>query len=408
MSGTRRKPGRMGAFVEGYRVWLLEAGYTPQTTRGMLMALGQLGRWMDRTGVEVGEVDVAAVESFLASLRADGHRRVPTVRALGSLLGYLREVGVMASEDGVGDVSPVDAVVGEYRQWLLVERELAVATVLRYETLARRFLSGRVSCSGELEVEGLSGADVSAFLLGECERLSIASAKGKVAELRSLLRFLHMRGFTAMALADSVPSVAGWRETEIPPTMARADIERLLACCEPSTLAGARNFAMLMLLARLGLRSIEVARLELGDVDWRAGELIVRGKARRQDRLPLPDDVGEALATYLSLRGRRDSRRVFLTVKAQRVRSAPTSSATSCSGPAPGPASRTLGRIGCATRSPARCWPAERRLWTSARSCATAIWRQRRSTPRSISHGCVRSPSPGQEPHDDRARAASR
>lgn len=316
MSGTRRKPGRMGAFVEGYRVWLLEAGYTPQTTRGMLMALGQLGRWMDRTGVEVGEVDVAAVESFLASLRADGHRRVPTVRALGSLLGYLREVGVMASEDGVGDVSPVEALVGEYRQWLLVERELAVATVLRYETLARRFLSGRVSCSGELEVEGLSGADVSAFLLGECERLSIASAKGKVAELRSLLRFLHMRGFTAMALADSVPSVAGWRETEIPPTMARADIERLLACCEPSTLAGARNFAMLMLLARLGLRSIEVARLELGDVDWRAGELIVRGKARRQDRLPLPDDVGEALATYLSLRGRRDSRRVFLTVKA--------------------------------------------------------------------------------------------
>jgi site-specific recombinase XerD len=316
MSGTRRKPGRLGPFVDGYRVWLLEAGYTPQTVRGMLMVLGQLGRWMASEGVEVGEVDVAAVESFLTSLRADGHRRVPTVRALGSLVAYLRDVGVMAPEDGLGDLTPVEVLVGAYRGWLVVERGLAAATVIRYETLARRFLSGRVSSSDELGVENLSGADVSAFLLGECGRVSVGSAKGKVAELRSLLRFLHLRGFTAMALADSVPSVAGWRDTAVPPTMPRGDIERLLACCQRSTLAGARNFAMLMLLARLGLRSIEVARLELSDLDWRAGELVVRGKARRQDRLPLPGDVGEALAAYLSLRGRRDSRRVVLTLKA--------------------------------------------------------------------------------------------
>jgi site-specific recombinase XerD len=316
MSGTRRKPGRLGPFVEGYRVWLLEAGYTPQTVRGMLMVLGQLGRWLDSAGVKVGEVDVAAVELFRAWLRAGGHRRVPTARALGPLVGYLRDVGVMTPADDARDRTPVEALVAEYRVWLVFERGLAAATVLRYETLAHRFLAGRVSCSDEPGVEGLSGADVSAFLLGECERLSIASAKGKVAELRSLLRFLYLRGFTAMALADSVPSVAGWRETEIPPTMPRADIEQLLACCQRSTLGGARNFAMLMLLARLGLRSIEVARLELLDIDWRAGELVVRGKARRQDRLPLPDDVGEALAAYLSLRGRRNSRRVFLTLKA--------------------------------------------------------------------------------------------
>jgi integrase len=165
-------------------------------------------------------------------------------------------------------------------------------------------------------VAGLGGGDVSAFLLGECERVSLGSAKGKVAELRSLLRFLRLRGFTELALAESVPSVAGWRDTAIPPTMPRADVERLLACCDRSTMAGARNYAMLILLARLGLRSVEVARLELGDLDWRAGELVVRGKARRQDRLPLPGDVGEALAGYLALRGRRESRRVFLTLKA--------------------------------------------------------------------------------------------
>lgn len=316
MSGTRRKPGRLGPFVEGYRVWLLEAGYTPQTVRGMLKVLGHLGRWMVREEVEVGAVDTAAVEEFLASLRAEGLRRVPTVRALGSLVAYLRDVGVMTPEDAVGKAAPVEELVEEYRRWLVVERGLAAATVLRYEVLARRFLTGRVSPEDELGVAGLGGGDVSAFLLGECERVSLGSAKGKVAELRSLLRFLRLRGFTELALAESVPSVAGWRDTAIPPTMPRADVERLLACCDRSTMAGARNYAMLILLARLGLRSVEVARLELGDLDWRAGELVVRGKARRQDRLPLPGDVGEALAGYLALRGRRESRRVFLTLKA--------------------------------------------------------------------------------------------
>ncbi len=316
MSGTRRKPGRLGPFVEGYRVWLLEAGYTPQSVRGMLKVLGHLGRWMAREEVEVGAVDTAAVEEFLASLRAEGLRRVPTVRALGSLVAYLRDVGVMTPEDAVGKAAPVEELVEEYRRWLVVERGLAAATVLRYEVLARRFLTGRVSPEDELGVAGLGGGDVSTFLLGECERVSLGSAKGKVAELRSLLRFLRLRGFTELALAESVPSVAGWRDTAIPPTMPRADVERLLACCDRSTLAGARNYAMLILLARLGLRSVEVARLELGDLDWRAGELVVRGKARRQDRLPLPGDVGEALAGYLALRGRRESRRVFLTLKA--------------------------------------------------------------------------------------------
>jgi site-specific recombinase XerD len=315
MSGARRKPGRLGLFVEGYRVWLLETGYTPQTVRGMLKVLGQLGRWMDSEGVEIGQVDTAAIESFLESRRARGDRQVPTFRALRSLVTYLLDVGVMVPEESRA-LTPVEELVGEYREWLVAERGLVAMTVLRYETLARRFLTARVSPADELGVENLTGADVSRFLLRECERVSIGSAKGKVAELRSLLRFLHLRGFTAMALAESVPSVAGWRDAAIPPTMPRADVERLLACCDRSTLDGTRDFAMLLLLARLGLRSVEISRLELGDLHWRAGELVVRGKARRRDRLPLPGDVGEALAAYLSVRGRRDLRRVFLTLRA--------------------------------------------------------------------------------------------
>ena len=315
MSGTRRRPGRLGPFVEGYRVWLLEAGYTPQTVRMMLKDLGLLGRWMDGEGVAVGAVDVASIESFLADWCAAGGRRVPTVRALHSMLTYLRDVGVMVAELPLV-LSPVEVLVGDYREWLIADRGLAAMTVLRYETLARRFLTERVTPADELGVADLDGAVVSRFLLGECGRVCLGSAKGKVAELRSLLRFLHVRGFTPRSLAESVPGVAGWRETTIPPTMPQSDIEALLASCDRLTLDGARDHAMLMLLARLGLRLIEIARLQLNDLDWRAGDLLVRGKARRDDRLPIPADVGQALAEYLALRGRHDSRSVFLTLRA--------------------------------------------------------------------------------------------
>jgi site-specific recombinase XerD len=315
VSGTRRKPGRLGPFVEGYRTWLLEAGYTPLTVRFMLRYLGRLGRWMESEGVEIGALDLAAIESFLTDWRDGGGYRVPTVRALRSMLVYLRAVGVMVDEPPPV-LSPVEGLMAEYQKWLIADRGLAAMTVLRYETLARRFLAARVTVSDELGIADLDGAVVSRFLLGECDRVCLGSAKGKVAELRSLLRFLHVGGFTSRSLAESVPGVAGWRETTIPPTMPQADIEALLAGCDRLTLEGARDRAMLMLLARLGLRSIEIARLQLEDLDWRAGDLLVRGKARRDDRLPIPRDVGAALAEYLAVRGRYEFRCVFLTLRA--------------------------------------------------------------------------------------------
>jgi site-specific recombinase XerD len=316
VSGTRRKPGRLGPFVSGYASWLAAREYTALTADNMLAELGSLGRWMEQESVEPGKLDQAEIERYLAARRANGLRRVPSLRAMRPLVSFLREAGVTTTAEGRPEPTPLERFLAEYRRWLIGERALAEPTVVRYERLARRFIAGRVSDAGELDVAGLTGVDVSAFLLEECARVSVGSAKGRVAELRALLRFLYLRGFTEMALADSVPSVAGWRDTEIPATMTPADVQRLLASCDRATLGGARNYAIMLLLARLGLRSIEVARMQLEDLDWRAGELQVRGKARRYDRLPLPADVGAALAGYLSLRGKCRSRHVFLTVKA--------------------------------------------------------------------------------------------
>ena len=135
-----------------------------------------------------------------------------------------------------------------------------------------------------------------------------------MAELRSLLRFLHLEGLTATALVGVAPSLAGWHDTRLPATLTAAQVAAMLDSCDRTQLTGLRDFAIIMLLARLGLRAAEVAGLGLGDVDWRAGEIIVRGKGRRDDRLPLPFDVGEAMAAYLTEgRPRAECRTLFVT-----------------------------------------------------------------------------------------------
>lgn len=315
MAGTRRKPGRMAPHIEGFGAWLTERGYTPGTVRNMLKVVGQLGRWMTSEGVEVSGLGTTALEAFVASCRDRGARRVPGRRSLLPLLDYLRSEGLLADEQPPS--TPVEELVRDYRGWLVADRGLAAATVLRYENLARRFLVERAAQDGERFVANLTGAHVVGFLLRESTRVSVGAAKGRVAELRSLLRFLHVRGLTATALASAVPPVAGWRDTSIPRGLAAVEVERLLDSCDRGHTGGVRDLAIITLVARLGLRSAEVARLELDDLDWRAGEIVIRGKARRVDRLPMPGDVGQALVAYLSnARPRSDIRAVFLALKA--------------------------------------------------------------------------------------------
>jgi site-specific recombinase XerD len=293
---------------------LLSLGHTPGTVRGQLKLLGQLGRWMSCEGLDPSELDAARVEDFLAARRADGHLRVPGMRSFAALLEYLTDEHVIAPVDESPD-NALDGLVGAYRDWLVSDRGLAALTVLRYEKLTRRFLQERTGSSDGVGVEGLTGAHVSAFLLAECARLSVGAAKGRVTELRSLLRFLYLKGLTPVALATAVPPVAGWHDTGVPAGL--MEVQRLLDSCDRTNPGGTRDLAILMLVARLGLRSAEVARLELGDIDWRAGEIVVRGKTRRHDRLPVPCDVGEALAAYLcQARPPTPIRQVFLARKA--------------------------------------------------------------------------------------------
>ncbi|HEY5151791.1 MAG TPA: tyrosine-type recombinase/integrase [Mycobacterium sp.] len=318
MGTTRRKAGLLGSEVEGYRAWLTGRGYTPQTTRNMLKDLGKLGLWLQVERLQVSDLDEQLMADFVASQKAAGKCRAFGPRAMVPLLWYLREAG--AAPQAPDSDAPLDVLLEQYRSWMRRERGLAEPTVLRYANTARRFLAEQAVRDGVLVPAVLTGADINAFLLRECARVSAGSAKGRVAELRSVLRFLYLQGLTPRRLGSAVPPVGGWRLAALPPAaMSAADVQRVVDGVDRATDVGARDFAIMMLVARLGLRSIEIARLQLFDVDWRAGELVVRGKARRQDRLPLPADVGEALVAYLS-RGRnpRGAADLFLTCRAPR------------------------------------------------------------------------------------------
>jgi integrase/recombinase XerD len=311
-SSVVRVTGPLAPFAGGFRAELLRQGYTPRSARDHVYVLAHLSRWLLAQGLEPGSLTEAAVARFLAARRAAGYRRWLSVRSLRALLGYLREAGALPAWLSRVVDGPVEDLLGSYRRYLVCERRLAPSTVRGHEEVARRFLSRRVT-GGTLDLDGLASSDVSAFVLAEARLRSVGSMKALVGPLRSLLRFLFLSGSVPRELTAAVPSVASARLVSLPKGVDAAMIAALLSSCDKKTVVGRRDLAILTMMVRLGLRAGEVAALSLDDIDWRAGELMVRGKGGRRDRLPLPADVGQALVDYLR-HGRRASacRALFL------------------------------------------------------------------------------------------------
>ena len=310
--------GPLVPFVDGFRRELAGLGHPPGVVRLHVVLMGQLDGWLSAAGLGVGDLSLAVARQFLAERRARGLRRVPTLAGLAPLLGYLSLEGVLAPEPPAV-VTGTDVLLARYRAYLAGDRGLAPATIERYERFAWRFLTGRASrAGGETGAEGLASGEVNSFLLGAASRLTtVDSVKREAADLRSLLRFLYLARMAETDLGAAMPPAAGWRGTRLPSALSRAEVEALLGSCDRSSPGGRRDRAILALLARLGLRCGEVAALQFADIDWRAGEIVVCGKRRRRDRLPLPAETGEALVAYLA--GGRPAcrcRQVFVTVNA--------------------------------------------------------------------------------------------
>jgi integrase/recombinase XerD len=309
--------GPLASFAAGFAAELERLGYTRDAVALQLLLMAQLSDWLARERLTASALTPGRVEAFAAARRAAGHGTHRSAKALAALLEYLRRLGVVPPVVDA-EATVVEALLARYRVFLRVERGLTAGTTRGYVDAVRPFLEGRLDAAGELELRGLTAADVLGFVLAVCPGRRRGSAKLIVTGLRSLLGFLHVEGLVGRPLSSAVPSVAGWRLAGLPRALEPGQAGRLLASCSRETAAGLRDFAILTLLLRLGLRRGEVAGLALDDLDWRAGELIVRGKGHRLERLPLPADVGEAIAAYLHDGRPRsvEGRPVFVRVKA--------------------------------------------------------------------------------------------
>lgn len=316
--------GPLELYAHGFAAELFRLGYRPVSAAFQLQLMAHLSRWLDENSSDLAELTPGAVETFLAARRAAGYTNYNSQKALEPLLRYLRSLGA-APLPPVSEPTPVEAVLERYRTYLTVERGLACATTRYYIDLVRPFVKGRERASG-IDLLGLSPRDITDFVLAECRNRRRGSVKLMVTALRSLLSFLHLEGELTQPLATAVTSVASWRLAGLPRSLEPAQVRELLASCDRRRATGRRDFAILMLLVRLGMRAGEVVGMELNDIDWRSGEVVVRGKGDRHERLPLPSDVGEAIAGYLR-RGRpptAEGRTVFVRRRAphQRLTSA--------------------------------------------------------------------------------------
>lgn len=313
-----RVTGPFERYAAGFVAELVEAGYRPNAAAVQLRLFAHLSRWLEREGIDPAEVREPVIERF----REEDLARVRSLRigaGLVPLLSYLRGLGVIPAADEPA-LSNVELLLERYREYMLRERGVTAGTVRGYIDCVRPFVSSCGREDGELVFAGLTPQDVLGFVLADCQRRPRRSAKLMVTALRSLLRFLHVEGLIDRPLAQVVPSVAFWRLQGLPRGLDADQVRALLDGCDTDTAIGRRDLAILLLLVRLGMRRGEVARLQLEDIDWRAGELLVRGKGARVERLPLPSDVGEALVAYLR-DGRpagAETRTVFMRVRAPR------------------------------------------------------------------------------------------
>ena len=294
----RRRRNPVTVLSDGLEEDLRRQGYAPGTIWKHRRLLNDLICWLQGQQLAMGDLSMAQVDRFMADRRAAGVRKLKTRKALGPILDHLRGRGLAPAAEPAGEDSPAQVIVNRYRQFLTAERGLAAVTTARYVDCLRPFLDRRIS-GDDLDLESLTPADVTSFVVAWCPCLNTGVAKLTVTALRSFLGFLHLDGVTERSLVPAVPKVLRRRLAGLPKGLEPDQVRRLLAACDANTAVGRRDLAILTLLVRLGLRRSEVAGLGLDDIDWRAGTIRVRGKGDCHERLPLPADVGRRLAQYL-------------------------------------------------------------------------------------------------------------
>jgi len=317
-SESSRRLGQLNSQVESFIVHLRAAGYAERTVYKKRLVMASFARWTTRKRLGLADLNESHGATFAKrSPRRSKARVVFELAVLRLFFGYLRlatgtPIPVVAIES-----SPVDDLHRRYVDYLRNQRGLAENSIRVYSPYIHDFLTEVEARSGTVSLSGLNATTVQDFLMDRIQDRSSEYMRLLATALRSFLRFLYFCEETEIDLSASIPTVRKWRQATVPAFLSPDEVELVLSTVDRRTPRGCRDYAVLLLLARLGLRAGEIVVLELGDIDWRTGEIAIHGKARVQDRLPLVSDVGEALTLYLSNdRGHSSSRRVFLRLYA--------------------------------------------------------------------------------------------
>jgi integrase/recombinase XerD len=289
-------PGPLAPYAPGWWAFLTERGHTESTARRRLTQLCQLSRWLEVEGLPLAQFDEAQAARFALARRARGRATWSSPANSALLLKYLRSVNAVAPRPA--PVGTFEDLFFAYGTYLARERGLAPKTVAAHVVNARAICFALAAGPGSLK--DLRAEHITGFVMSFSAAASPSMTKHMVGSLSSFLGFLHLSGFTPGPLVTAVPKLKGRRPGPQPPSITEAEVARLLRSCRADRPVGRRDFAILALLSRLGLRPGEVAALCLGDIDWRNGEVLISGKGDRHDRLPLPWEAGEAVAAYLA------------------------------------------------------------------------------------------------------------
>jgi site-specific recombinase XerD len=307
----RLKNGPHGQLVERYAVRLVKDGLVRHGTWRCLNLVGDLLSWIASSRSKLTDLDERMVERYLRYRGGKQSIQPGDRAALKRWLSVLRDAGSIAPA-ALPPITPQDQIFEEFGNYLRTERGLAPRSIIRHLPVIRRFLH-EVSPAGASDLGTIGQEDVIRYIERHARDWSPESGKAMCWSLRAFLRYLHHMGLNPLALAGSVPSIRQWKVASLPTYLSTAQVQKVLDGCDRTTVMGRRDYAILMMLAKLGMRADEVATLTLGDIDWRSGEMLVRAKGRQRARMPIPPDVGAAVVAYLrNGRPKSSCRRLFL------------------------------------------------------------------------------------------------
>ncbi|NLT69025.1 MAG: site-specific integrase [Acidobacteria bacterium] len=311
--------GPLSCYINSYLKILHDQGYASKSAGLQVRLIADLSRWLDDKGYSAAHVSPKLVDRYLKCRYQHFQKRTEDSAALNRLIDLLRDMRVISFQPSTAIDTPIQRIVDSFRVYLRQERALSPLTIYNQTRFAREFLNERFGSSRTIDLARLRAQHVTGFVRRRAQNLSSKSAKVMTTALRSFFRYLRYHGELNSDLAACVPGVACWPLSEIPKYLESDQVRLVLKSCDRQSANGIRDYAVLLLLARLGLRASEVAFLKLEDIDWEEGRITVFGKGGFRSQLPLPADVGAAIVTYLQKsRPRCPSRFVFIRAQAPR------------------------------------------------------------------------------------------